>query len=141
MALLRRHGLRDGRGAETADGMPPVLVQSFSLASLSGLRALDPTLPLVLLIGAATPPAALPALLDSASTLAVGVGPARALADSAFVAAAHARCLAVQPYTVNDAADMRALLARGVDGMFTDRPDVLRAPPGASAFDRARRDC
>jgi len=28
-------------------------------------------------------------------------------------------------YTVNDEADMRRMIAMGVDGMFTDHPDVL----------------
>ena len=35
--------------------------------------------------------------------------------------------LATTVYTVNDAARMRALAQLGVDGVFTDRPDLLRA--------------
>jgi glycerophosphoryl diester phosphodiesterase len=35
--------------------------------------------------------------------------------------------LATTVYTVNEAARMRELVALGVDGIFTDRPDVLRA--------------
>jgi glycerophosphoryl diester phosphodiesterase len=43
----------------------------------------------------------------------------------AFVQAAHRLNLPVQVWTVDDANDMRRLLAMGVDGIQTDRPDVL----------------
>ena len=42
------------------------------------------------------------------------------------IAEAHALGLRVVPWTVNATADMERLLAFGVDGMTTDRPDVLR---------------
>lgn len=42
-----------------------------------------------------------------------------------FVREAHRRNLPVQVWTVDDADDMRRLLAWGVDGIQTDRPDVL----------------
>jgi glycerophosphoryl diester phosphodiesterase len=50
--------------------------------------------------------------------------------DPAFVEAAHARGLAVHVWTVNDAAAMARLRALGVDGIMTDRPDLL---PGTIA--------
>ena len=37
----------------------------------------------------------------------------------------HARGLAVFAWTVDDEGDMRRLLDDGVDGVMTDRPDVL----------------
>lgn len=42
-----------------------------------------------------------------------------------FVAAAHRRGLAVQPWTINEVADMERILALGVDGINTDNPDRL----------------
>lgn len=43
-----------------------------------------------------------------------------------FVRAAHAAGVAVQVWTVNDAAEMTRLLDMGVDGLMTDRPSLLR---------------
>jgi len=45
--------------------------------------------------------------------------------DQAFVDAIHLGGAHVHCWTVNDAADMRRLLDMGVDGIVTDRPDVL----------------
>ena len=42
------------------------------------------------------------------------------------IAEAHEAGLRVVPWTVNATADMERLLALGVDGMTSDRPDVLR---------------
>lgn len=43
------------------------------------------------------------------------------------LAEAHRLGVRVYPYTVNDTTEMRRLLALGVDGITTDRPDLLRA--------------
>lgn len=43
-----------------------------------------------------------------------------------FLAAAHARGAQVHIWTVDDEATMDELIDLGVDGIFTDRPDVLR---------------
>lgn len=42
-----------------------------------------------------------------------------------FVRAAHDRNLAVEPWTINDEETMRKLIAWDVDGIITDRPDIL----------------
>jgi len=42
-----------------------------------------------------------------------------------FVRAAHARNLAVEPWTINDEETMRKLIDWGVDGIITDRPDIM----------------
>lgn len=42
-----------------------------------------------------------------------------------FVRAAHRRGINVQVWTVNDAESMRRVLDAGVDGIITDRPDLL----------------
>ncbi len=43
----------------------------------------------------------------------------------AFVRAAHARGLAVEVWTINDKETMQKLINWGVDGIMTDRPDIL----------------
>lgn len=62
------------------------------------------------------------------------------IVSPAFIRAAHRRNLPVQVWTVDDPDDMRRLLRWGVDGVQTDRPDLLArvmvdelgrpAPPG-----------
>lgn len=42
-----------------------------------------------------------------------------------FVRAAHARNLAVEPWTINDEESMRKFITWGVDGIITDRPDIM----------------
>ncbi len=42
-----------------------------------------------------------------------------------FVQAAHRRNVQVQVWTINDPAEMQRLIDMGVDGIMTDRPDVL----------------
>jgi glycerophosphoryl diester phosphodiesterase len=49
----------------------------------------------------------------------------RQLLSPRFVRDAHARGVAVHVWTVDEEADMRRLLAWGVDGIITDRPDRL----------------
>lgn len=42
-----------------------------------------------------------------------------------FVRAAHERNLAVEPWTIDDEETMRKFISWGVDGIMTDRPDIL----------------
>ena len=48
------------------------------------------------------------------------------IVDRRLVDTAHVHGLQVHVWTVNDHKDMEDLLALGVDGIITDRPDVLR---------------
>jgi len=43
----------------------------------------------------------------------------------AFVRAAHERNLAVEPWTINDAETMQQFIKWDVDGIITDRPDIM----------------
>ena len=114
-----------------------VVIQSFSDASLRTVKAMEPQWPLVQLLEKLPAGRDVGALMDSVSAYADGVGPNRLDVDSAFVAAAHERCLVVHPYTVDIEEDMRKLARAGVDGMFTDYPDRLRVVLGGLGPTRA----
>jgi len=55
------------------------------------------------------------------------ISPSHTILTPAMVAEAHEAGLRVLPYTVDAAASMRRLIGFGVDGLITNRPDVLRA--------------
>jgi glycerophosphoryl diester phosphodiesterase len=118
-ALLRalsKHGLRP-----TSRSDHRVMVQSFSRASLQRMSQLDPAMPLVQLVGRDR-------VLDDLAAVAnyaVGIGPASSDVTAGLVAEAHRQGLLVFPYTVNEEAEMVALIALGVDGVFSNYPDRL----------------
>jgi glycerophosphoryl diester phosphodiesterase len=119
-----------------------VYLQSFEEKSVRRLATLLPSVPRTLLIGDAAAAARwlTPVGLREARTFATAIGPARRWIDAqpALVASAHAAGLAVVPYTFRAArgadaaardaatADMRRFVRdHGVDGLFTDNPDLF----------------
>ncbi|HEX6710103.1 MAG TPA: glycerophosphodiester phosphodiesterase [Rubrobacter sp.] len=110
-----------------------VLIQSFSAASLQKIHTLNPSLPLIQLYSSTETSQTIQAQLDLVRTYAVGIGPSKTDVDAALVEAAHARCLYIHPYTVNETAEMQTLIDLGVDGMFTNFPDRLDALLGKDA--------
>jgi glycerophosphoryl diester phosphodiesterase len=122
--LLRsmdRYGLT-GPAAERRQ----VLIQSFSPDSLQKIHALDPLLPLIRLYKEEEEDSGtIGEDLDEAQTYAVGIGPSKDDVDRSLVSEAHARSLDVHPYTVNEEQEMEELISLGVDGMFTNFPDLL----------------
>lgn len=121
LRLIRRHGLLDRQDAE----LPAIIVQSFSAASLRKLHALEPRLALVRLFGRHHTGFTLRRLLPRVARYAIGIGPSRADTDERLVRAAHADGLVVHPWTVNDPDEIRAFEHIGVDGVFTDFPDLV----------------
>lgn len=65
--------------------------------------------------------------IRSAARYAWGVGFHEPRVTSRGLARARALGLAATVYTVNEPSRMRELAALGVDGIFSDRPDLLRA--------------
>jgi glycerophosphoryl diester phosphodiesterase len=130
LRLMDEYGLR-----EPAAGSWRVLIQSFVPASLEEIHAEDPSLPLVQLYSDEETGEAIRADLESAGGYAVGVGPSMDDVDGGLVEAAHARCLAVHPYTLLEEPDMREMIELGVDGMFTDFPNRLEGVLGDEAAD------
>ncbi|HEV2814643.1 MAG TPA: glycerophosphodiester phosphodiesterase [Solirubrobacteraceae bacterium] len=117
VGLLDRHGL--GRRA---------MVQSFDLEALERLHRAAPWLAIAALYRRAD---SVGLEVRAIPRFARAVGVHHPNVDAAFVAAAHARRLAVHPWTVDDAAEAERLVALGVEGVITNVPDVVR--PAVSA--------
>lgn len=119
LGALEQRGLVEG-----------TLFSSFYDPVLRRLRELSERARIGLLISRRFPDGA----LERARTLqAEALHPERALVTPRLVEEAHAAGLAVYVYTVDDPADMERLLEMGVDGIFTNHPERLRAlcgPPG-----------
>jgi glycerophosphoryl diester phosphodiesterase len=118
---------------EPAEENWQVLIQSFSAESLMTIHEMNEDLPLIQLYWAGTSKS-IQRDLDAVSEYAVGIGPYKKDVDAALVEAAHEHCLAVHPYTVNTVEEMEALIALGVDGMFTNNPDLLEGVLGDDAL-------
>jgi glycerophosphoryl diester phosphodiesterase len=117
------------------DAWHRVLVGSFSARRTARFRALTdgrvPTCatPLEIVAFRLLPSAVLASLVTRKRFQAFQVphrrGPVTVVTRG-FVCRAHAAGLQVHAWTIDDAAEIGVLLDRGVDGIFTDRTDILR---------------
>ncbi len=104
-----------------------VLFSSFAPAVLETLRAASAAARLGVLVARRPRRGALERGLASAKRLnAEALHPAVALVQPDWIDEAHARGLALYPFTVDDRKEWSRLLAMGVDGIFTNTPDHLR---------------
>lgn len=110
LALIEDHGLSNR-----------VVVQSFDHRSLRAIRSQDPAIRLAALTSRNVPFGA-----DFADFADIWSPDYRSLSASSLEAA-HAAGLQVIPWTVNEPADMTRLIDLGVDGLISDRPDLLVA--------------
>ncbi|MGV0633773.1 glycerophosphodiester phosphodiesterase [Mycolicibacillus trivialis] len=127
LAAVRAAGLTDR-----------VIIQSFDWRTLPLVRRAEPAIRLAALWEEHTwrPGSPWLAGVDPADgtdplTAVRGIGadiasPPHQAVDAVFVQRAHALGLAVIPWTVNDAATLRAQIDAGVDGVITDYPSMAR---------------
>jgi glycerophosphoryl diester phosphodiesterase len=116
--------LREVEARGLLDG---TLFSSFSDEVLAELRRLSPRARIGCLVSPREPSR----WLERARAVeACAVNLWSGLATAEAVQTAHAAGLAVNVYTVDRAEEMRALIARGVDGIFTNLPDRMRALVG-----------
>ena len=126
VAALARHRVLDR-----------VTIQAFDRRSLRRFGRLEASLPRVALLRDTLAARGVERRIALAPRGVCGVGPCAASVDAAVVLAAHTRGMSVRPYTVNDPAEMERLVWLGVDGIFTDAPDLLReVVDGVSAGSR-----
>jgi glycerophosphoryl diester phosphodiesterase len=99
------------------------LYSSFYDDVLSELRATGDETRIAVLVSARHPQQIFE---RAAATGAEAVNPFFTLVDDELMRRAHGEGLAVYPYTVDESDWMERLLDRGVDGLFTNRPDRMR---------------
>jgi glycerophosphoryl diester phosphodiesterase len=102
-----------------------VLIQSFYPASLQLIHEMNPNVPLVQLLSRPALGAEADAELAQIKEYAVGVGPSFARVNEEYVQKVRAEGLQIHPYTVNTKENMRRALDWGVNGVFTDYPDLF----------------
>jgi glycerophosphoryl diester phosphodiesterase len=74
-------------------------------------------------------------ILDMAEAIsAAAIAPGRSMASPGLVSLAHDHRLPVIPWTINDPGTIDDMLALGVDGICTDRPDLVRAAAAEAGF-------
>jgi glycerophosphoryl diester phosphodiesterase len=108
---------------QKAQSAPRTIVISFDPATLTPLRRLDPSIMTGLLVEDAKPDCIQAAIDLGARQLC----PKVSSVTPGLVEKAHRSDLQVVAWTANTLADMRAMMAAGVDGIMTDFPDRLRA--------------
>jgi glycerophosphoryl diester phosphodiesterase len=110
---VRRRGIADR-----------TLFSSFYDPVLARLRALAPEARIGLLISRKYP---LDAIARAQALGAEAIHPESSIVGAPLVDAAHEAGLAVYVFTVDEPAEMQRLLDLGVDGLFTNHPDRMRA--------------
>jgi len=149
--------------AGRSTGLPPILIQSFSKASLLRLRAVAPQYPRIQLLPMEEPDRRIDTMLVTEklareiAEYAYGVGPAKEMLTSpSDVGAFHHTGLKVHPYTFrgstvaskrealstveangkslgqNIVEEIRHLVEFGIDGGFTDYPDLWNEAVGGN---------
>ncbi len=101
------------------------IIQSFDPRPLRVMHQLDPSLRYALLVGRGDEDT-LAENIDDLGFVPYSYNPNYHLVDEELIEAARRRGMEVVPWTVNSIADMRRLMALGVDGLITDYPDRAR---------------
>ena len=101
-----------------------VLISSFNPLALRAVRRTRPDLPLALLYGPSLPQPELARWVEDLAPLAA-LHPEHRRVTAEHVAWARGHGCQVNTWTVDETGEMRRLIDLGVDGIITDRPDVL----------------
>lgn len=114
--LLNKHSLNNGH----------VLIQSFSVESLTKLHRLNSNIPLIRLLDKGELPRLSQKDFNQIRQYAIGVGPEFTDLTEQNVKNLKRASLLVHPFTVNNKEDMYRLNQYGVDGVFTNYPDLYK---------------
>ncbi|MDW4297158.1 glycerophosphodiester phosphodiesterase [Staphylococcus saprophyticus] len=114
--MLNKQSLNNGQ----------VLVQSFSQESLLKMQKLNSNVPLIRLLDKGELLALSQQDFNEIRNYAIGVGPEASDLTKQNVKNLKKAGLLVHPFTVNDPEDMKRLNHYGVDGVFTNYPDLYK---------------
>lgn len=106
-----------------SDDLPKVIIQSYNAESLKKVFELEPTIPLVKLYSQKTTHISNKEM-NRLLTYASGIGVNENILTSDLVNRLHKRGLHIHPFVLNEAAQIENAIELGVDGLFTDKPDV-----------------
>ena len=116
---LRAHDLLD-----KASDIPKVIIQSFDGDSLKKVYEMEPSIPLVQLYTFDKKAYLTKKALRMLKKYASGIGVEAEAVTKTFVESMHQEGLSIHSFTINDEATMRRLMTFGIDGLFTDKPDI-----------------
>lgn len=120
--LLRQIKEHDLLGAN--DDIPKVIIQSFDEDSLRKVFEMEPSIPLIKLYAFDQTAHLSKKELRDLGSYASGIGMNGKTVTKQFVDSMHKEGLDVHAFTVNDEEMMRTLMVHGIDGIFTDKPDI-----------------
>lgn len=103
-----------------------VFIQSFSSESLEKIHELNPNIPLVQLLAYTDKAYISDKQLAAIKKYAIGIAPNFQSIDQAYVEKARKSGLDIHPYTINDEEDMESALLWGVNGVFTNNPELFQ---------------
>lgn len=103
-----------------------VMVQSFSQESLLKMKDLNSNVPLIRLLDKGELPNMSQQDLNYIKQYAIGIGPEYTDLTKQNVANLKDTGFLVHPFTVNEVADMERLNDYGIDGLFTNYPDLYK---------------
>ena len=114
------------RAWQDGGARPPVVVHSFDLAAMGRFAGVAAQRGVRCELGVARNRRFPLRHVDRLPHGTTSINPWHRALGPAYVRALHARGLRTYPFTVNDPRRMAELAGLGVDGLVTDRPDVLR---------------
>lgn len=106
--------------------LPKIIIQSFDATSLKKVSAMEPSIPLIQLYSFQHPAALTKKEIQKLKKYASGIGVNASQLTPDFIQQIQDADLHIHPYTVNDEESLQELLEIGVNGVFTDKPDIAR---------------
>ncbi|MHA6261052.1 glycerophosphodiester phosphodiesterase family protein [Sporosarcina sp. CAU 1771] len=106
--------------------LPKIIIQSFDEKSLKKVRKIEPSIPLIKLYSFKQTAELSIGELNQLKTYASGVGVNADSLSQEFIQKMHTNELHVHPFTVNSEESLMKFIDLGVNGIFTDKPDVAK---------------